>query len=97
MSKQSIVLHPRARRRVPPAKQAQLLRKFELIGLSGPKFAERADLHYVIGLAPLNPSPSYYTNHLNFARTVFKHSVQNSLVPPSIPSTESTSSSPIMK
>ena len=46
MSKQSIVLHPRARRRVPPARRAQLLREFERSGLSGPKFAARAGLPY---------------------------------------------------
>ena len=46
MSKQSIVLHPRARRRVPPARQAQLVREFERSGLSGPKFAARAGLSF---------------------------------------------------
>ena len=46
MSKQSIVRHPRSRRRMPPARQAQLVREFERSGLSGPKFAARAGLPY---------------------------------------------------
>lgn len=44
-------------------------------------------LHHVIAVL---------TDHLSFARTAFMHPEQNSLVPLSIPSTESISSSPIM-